>query len=219
MSHPRRRALASVTLLVVTLFAVACGSDSKPPAAAITASPAADATHAAPASPSPAATRGALPSDVTAIVSLLNSATSGAQLLEHATLTPTECREELTQLSSFTKCPPGSHDGDFVPLFRFAACEFGTEPDVIDRALDGWTAQPRSLYAVIRDDPKSAYLYNWIPPGDYGVIYRYGEGLGILFTVAGGHIVGAAPGCASTPEGLLQTVTPDKVLLGPLPAN
>lgn len=222
----RRNVVGSIAVLVPLFVAAACGSNSKPPASQGTRTPAsaapsqpATAMKTPSATASPAPSPAALPPDVAAVIDLLNTATTGSQLLDHAQLTPTECREELTQLSNFTKCPPGSHNGDFVPLFRMAGCEPGTESDVINKALDDWTAHPRSLYAVIREDPSSVDLYNWVPPGDYGIVYRFGEGFGMLFTVADGRILGAAPGCGSTPEGIIQTVPPGQVLLGPLPAK
>ena len=217
-----RNAWAPVALSVAMLMATGCGPGREPAGTAATASnhtPTPLATTEATKAPAITPSVGELPPDVAAIVSLLNTATTGAALLAHARLTPTECREELTQISSFTKCPPGSRSGDFVPLFRMASCEAGTEPDVINKALDAWAAHPRSLSAVIREDRSAAYLYNWIPRGDYGVIYRFDEGFGMLFTVADERIIGATTGCGSTPEGLLQTVPPDQVLLGPLPAR
>jgi len=220
--HLHRDALASVALLLALLFAAGCGSSGAPAAAPSTPSTAlasVSATRAPGSTPSPAPSAAALPADVLAIVHLLSTATTGAELLAHARLTPTECREKLTQMSFFTKCPPGSRSGDFVPLFRMASCEAGTEPDVSNKALDDWAAHARSLHAVIREDRSAADLYNWIPLGDYGVIYRFDEGFGILFTVADGRIVGATTGCGSTPEGLLRTVPPGRVLLGPLPAQ
>jgi hypothetical protein len=193
--HPSGERPASVT-----------GAPGSPPAsvpATLTASPA----------ETPAAS---LPAELASLVDVLDTATTAAEILQHARLTPTECREEPPPLSLFTKCPPGARSGDLVPLFRMVDCEQGIEPAVVEQALNDWTARPRSLYAVFREEPPSGYLYNWVPRGDYGVIYRYGEGFGIVFHVAGGLIVGAGPGCGSTPEGLLQEVPPNRILLGPL---
>jgi len=97
-------------------------------------------------------------------------------------------------------------------------CEQGTEAAVVEEALSGWTARPRSLYAIYREESSSGYLYNWVPRGEYGVIYRSPGGFGIVFHVAGGLILGAGPGCGSTPEGLIQDVPSTRILLGPLSA-
>ncbi len=152
------------------------------------------------------------------MVRLLGTANTTAEILQHAQLTPTECRDQPPPLSLFPKCPPGSRSGDFIPLFRMADCEQATEVEVIEKALNDWAARPRSLYAVYREEPAGGYLFNWVPRGEYGIIYRSENGVAITFHVARGVIVGAGPGCGSTPEGLLQGVTPDRILLGPLSA-
>lgn len=152
------------------------------------------------------------------MIRLLGTANTSAEILQHAQLTPTECRDQPPPLSLFPKCPPGSRSGDFIPLFRMADCEQATEVEVIEKALNDWAARPRSLYAVYREEPAGGYLFNWVPRGEYGIIYRSENGVAITFHVARGVIVGAGPGCGSTPEGLLQGVTPDRILLGPLSA-
>ncbi|MEP7217170.1 MAG: hypothetical protein ABI782_13045 [Anaerolineaceae bacterium] len=98
-----------------------------------------------------------------------------------------------------------------------ADCEQVTEDEVIEKALDNWAAHQRSLYAVVTEDRAGPYLYNWIPQGDYGLIYRSADGFGLTFHVASGLILGAGPGCMSSPGGLLHEVPQSRVIVGPTP--
>lgn len=227
----RRSTLVPLISIVVLLSVTACGSgdESKasppaPPAsvtqATATTTPASSpsATTVPAASPSATPNGSPLPSDVAAIVSLLTTATTGAQLLDHAQLTPTECREVVPPITAFPKCPPGSKPGTLIPQFRMVMCEPVEAGDVAVN-LDAWAAKPRALYAVTRDNAAGSDLFTWIPLGDYGIIFTSEDGSGMLFTVAGGRIVGASAACGQPPAYLMDKLPHTAVLLGPFPAK
>lgn len=103
-------------------------------------------------------------------------------------------------------------------MFRMAMCE-AVEADGVAATLDSWAAAPRALYAVTRNDASGADLFTWIPLGDYGVIFTSANGSGMLFTVAGGRIVGASAACGQPPAYLMDKLPHTAVLLGPFPAQ
>ena len=97
-------------------------------------------------------------------------------------------------------------------------CESVAAGDVAAN-LDAWAAAPRALYAVTRDNAAGPVLFNWVPLGDYGIIFTGADGSGMLFTVADGRIVGASAACGQPPAYLMDKLPHTAILLGPLPAN
>jgi len=241
LSHLHRNAAVLVVVVIAMLSVLACGSSdgskaspTAPPTAVAQATatislgsspssttapgskPSATTAPASSSSPTPSGT--ALPPDVSAVIEVLKTAATSGEILDHAQLTPTECREVVPPITAFPKCPQGSQSGTLIPQFRMAMCEPVAAGDVAAN-LDAWAAAPRALYAVTRDDTSGADVFGWIPPGDYGVIFTGEDGSGMLFTVAGGRIVGASAACGQPPAYLMDKLPHTEVLLGPLPAN
>jgi len=236
-----RHSTLPLIIIVVMLSVAACGSSDKS-AASATALPtsAASATETIGSGSSPSATNAPasgpsattapesspsttpsgtdIPADVLAVVQVLKTAATSGEILDHAQLTPTECREVVPPITAFPKCAQGTQSGTLIPQFRMAMCESVAADDVAPN-LDAWAAVPRTLYAVTRDSPGGDNLFNWIPVGDYGIIFTDQDGSGMLFTVANGQIVGASAACGQPPSYLMDKLPHTAVLLGPLPAN
>ncbi len=198
-------AVAAVGIAVAVTFVAFGGGDEPPrPTGPETTSTPGGSVAAASATPvvNPNDRRTGIPEVDHLIELILAKDTAG--LLALANSFPEKCSTTPPQgVGSRPLCPPGTPDGGDV----FTTRGLGCESQALSYLFDNYLLKANlTLYTVFR--PTAGELFNYLPKGEYSIVFDSDNFFPQRYEVGGGRLNGVWVGCGGGPD-MLRRMTAD----------